>query len=75
MGAQAGLHTHNAAGPLFKCCNMRKSFDLLAQDALSRLNKAHRMECVFANADANRHEIIKPFFARLLLRFAEIGKA
>ena len=53
------LCAHDTAWQLLECRRQRQSLDLFAEDSLSRQIETNNVECVFADIDADRHQLIK----------------
>jgi hypothetical protein len=65
MGAEAGLHAHDAPRPLLEHLRQGETPDLQAQHALGGFVEANEVEGVLADVDADHGEVGEVFMSFL----------
>jgi|TARA_R110002012_G_scaffold27518_1_gene87999 hypothetical protein len=74
MCAHAGFHAHDAARQFLKRRDQRHALGLLVQHELPVFIKTNQVD-VFADIDANLHQLIKIILGHATSPFCSIGQA
>jgi len=75
MRAQAGFHAHNTLGQILERRNQSHPLDLLAQHKLPVIIEANQVKNVFADINANRHQLIKISLRHATSPICSMGQA